>query len=80
MSFYYLKKRKHIRSLKIFILSLNIIIYIINGTIIFISNDFLSYPKMMLLKDTLLILSTLFIGFFIGKSTYNIIIETTDLP
>ena len=73
-------RKNHTRTIKILIYIICILMFVINNTMLLISNNITSYPKLILLKDILTITNTLLVGFFIGKSTYGIIIENTVLP
>ena len=73
-------RKNHTRTIKILIYIFGILMFVVNDIMLLISNNFASYTKLIILKDILTITNTLLVGFFIGKSTYGIIIENTDLP
>lgn len=73
-------RKNHTRTIKILIYIFGILMFVVNDTMLLISNNFASYTKLIILKDILTVTNTLLVGFFIGKSTYGIIMENTDLP
>ena len=77
---FYYKRQSNSNLIRFAVFSLQIITFLINAFIILFSDNISIYPKLMLLKDFLIIFTAVCFGYIIGKSSYPILFDNNDLP